>query len=108
MIISFETTHLHDDCVNLQRAEQLFGSLSAAALITFLSDAAAFENVAELIEFLDNEVRVNDDDSLSVAIGAEYRATLVVVGKRFERDTDDRINWASVTRLKLMEISRLP
>lgn len=106
--ISFDSQQLHDDCVNLQRAEQLFGSINAEALVTFLSDAAAFENVGELIEFLDGQIGINFDDSLFVAIGSEYRAALVVVGKRFLRDANDRIVWDSVTRLKLVDISRLP
>lgn len=106
--ISFDTQQLHDDCVNLQRADLLLGSISAEALVTFLSDAAAFENVGELIAFLDQEVKINSDDSLSVAIGSEYRATLVVVGTRFATNADGRIIWKSVTRLKLVEISRLP
>jgi hypothetical protein len=107
IIISFEDQPLHDACVDLQRAEQLFGSVHAMALVTFISDAQAFENVAELIEFLGNEVSVSADDSLSVAIGSDYRAALVVAGKRFEKTADGRI-WASVTRLKLAEISRVP
>lgn len=106
--ISFETQQLHDDCVNLQRAEQLFGSINAEALVTFLSDAAAFENAEELIDFLDEQVRIDLDDSILVAIGSEYRAALVAVGKRFKLDAEDRVRWDSVTRLKLVEISRLP
>lgn len=106
--ISFDTQQLHDDCVDLERADLLLGSINAEALVTFLSDAAAFENVGELIAFLDEEIKINPDDSLSVAIGAEYRASLVVVGRRFARDGDGRIIWESVTRLKLVEISRLP
>lgn len=106
--VSFDTQELHDDCVNLQRAEQLFGSVSAEALVTFLSDAAAFENVKELIDFLGGGITINLDDSLFVAIGSEHRAVLVAVGKRFQRDTHGRVVWASVARLKLTDISRLP
>lgn len=76
--------------------------------MTFLSDAAAFENVGELIAFLDEDVKINSDDSLFVAIGSEYRAALIVVGRRFDTDADGRVIWTSVTRLKLVEIARLP
>lgn len=107
IIISFENQVLHDSCVELERAEQLFGSVHAGALVTFLSDAWAFENACELIAFLDGGAKIGPDDSLSVAIGTDYRATLVVVGKRFARDSHGRVVWASVTRLKLTEISRL-
>ena len=106
--ISFEDQALHDSCVDLHRAEQLFGSVHAGALVTFISDAVAFENASELIDFLGDDVRIAPDDSLSVAIGSDYRATLVAVGRRVDRDAYRRIAWASVTRLKLVEISRLP
>lgn len=107
VIISFENQVLHDSCVELERAEQLFGSVHAGALVTFLSDAWSFENACELIAFLDGSVKIGPDDSLTVAIGTDYRATLVVAGKRFARDPHGRVVWASVTRLKLTEISRL-
>ncbi len=106
--ISFEDQILHDSCVDLQRAEQLFGSVHAASLVTFISEVAAFEDARELIDFLGHDVNIAADDSLSVAIGSDYRATLVVAGRRFARDTDGRPVWSSVTRLKLVEISRLP
>lgn len=106
--ISFENDSLHDTCVNLERAEHLLGSISASALINFISDAHAFDNADELMGFLGDDVEISVHDSLYVAIGSDYRATLVVVGTRFERDADGRIIWPSVTRLKLVEISRWP
>ena len=105
--ISFEDQALHDDCVDLERAEKAFGSVHAAALVTFISDAVAFENACELIAFLGAEAKIDFDDSLSVAIGSDYCATLVVVGKRFAKDACGRVLWESVTRLKLAKISRL-
>ena len=86
----------------------MFGSVSAEALVNFISDALAFDNVEELADFLDNDIKFLVDDSLSVAIGSDYRAALVAAGTRFDRDADGRTVWASVTRLKLMNISRLP
>ena len=106
--ISFQDAPLHDLCVDLERAEQMFGSVSAAALVNFISEADAFENVQELIDFLGGDLEVSVDDSIFVAIGADYRATFVVVGTRFNRDDHGRIVWESVTRLKLVEISRWP
>lgn len=106
--ISFKTQELHDDCFNLQRAEEQFGNIGAAELVTFLSDAEAFENAGELIAFRHEEIRINVDESLSIAIGTEFRATMVAVGRRFKRDASGQVVWASVTRLKLTEISRLP
>lgn len=106
--ISFADQSLHDACVDLERAEQLFGSVSAAALVNFISEAMAFQNVEELMDFLGDDIKISTDDSLFVSIGSDYRAALVVAGTRFDRDTASRIVWASVTRLKLVQISRLP
>lgn len=106
--ISFEDQPLHDTCVDLERAEQLFGSVSAAALVNFISDAMAFEHVQELADFLGDDIKIRGDNSLSVAIGSDYRAALVVAGKRFDRDAAGRVVWSSVARLKLVQLSRLP
>ncbi|WP_156635332.1 hypothetical protein [Methylobacterium sp. Leaf123] len=106
--ISFEDDALHDLCVNLERAEHTLGTVSAGALINLISDANAFENAHELIDFLSEDAEISVHDSLIVAIGSDYRATLVVVGTRFGRNADGRIVWASVTRLKLVAISRCP
>lgn len=106
--VSFEDQSLHSTCVDLARAEQLLGSVSAAALVNFISDAIAFENVGELADFLGEDIKILEDDSLSVAIGSDYQAVLVVAGKRFSRDAAGRVVWSSVTRVKLVQISRLP
>lgn len=108
IIISFEDDPLHDLCVDLERAEQMFGTVSASALVTFISDAIAFDNVRELMDYLGGDIEISVDDFLFVAIGSDYRATLVVVGTRFNRDPKGRIVWSSVTRLKLVDISRRP
>ncbi len=106
--ISFADQALHDICVDLSRAELVFGSLNAAALVTFISDTSAFDSVQELIDFLGDEIKIFEDDSLSVSIGSYYSALLVVVGKRFSRDAADRVIWSTVKRLKLVTITRVP
>ena len=108
IIIAFEDEALHATCVNLDRAEQAYGTVSAAALVTFLSDAVSVENVEELIGIMGEEIMILADDSLSVAIGSDYRAALSVVGTRHMTDASGRIVWSSVARLKLLAISRVP
>jgi len=105
--ITFEGQTLHDVCADLERAEQAFGSVSAGTLVMFLSDARSLETVDELLDLFGEDIKIGVDDSLSVAIGADYRAELVVVGTRHSRDEAGRIEWASVTRLKLLAISRV-
>lgn len=106
--LTFEGEPLHEICADLEKAEQAYGSIAAAALVSFISDAVSFETANELLGFLGDDIKILPDDSLSVAIGSDYRATLVVVGTRYSRDAEGRIVWASVTRLKLLAISRVP
>lgn len=106
--ITFEGQPLHDICADLEQAEQAYGSVSAGALVMFLSDARSLETVEELLDLFGDDIKIGADDSLSVAIGADYRANLVVVGTRHSLDAAGRIAWASVTRLKLLAISRVP
>jgi hypothetical protein len=106
--LTFEGDPLYETCSDLGKAEQAYGSISAGALVAFISEAASFETVDELIDFLGNDVNILPDDSLSVAIGSEYQATLIVVGKRYTRNGAGRVIWSSVTRLKVLDISRVP
>lgn len=106
--ISFANDSLHDACVDLEQAELRFGTVSAAALTSFIADAEALEDAAELIDFYGDEIEISGDDSLIVAIGSHHRATLVVVGKMFKRDNDGRVVWKTATRLKLVDVSRWP
>ncbi len=75
--------------------------------MTFLSDARSLETVGELLDLFGDDIKIAGDDSLSVAIGADYCADVVVVGTCHSRDAMGRIVWASVTRLKIMAISRV-
>jgi len=106
--VSFVGQELHDGCTKLDKAELAFGSLNAGALITFISEARAFENVQELLDLLGDQIKILADDSLSVSIGSDYVAALVAVGTRFKRDANGRVIWSSVKALKLVTISRLP
>jgi len=106
IILSFEDLELRDTCVNLELAEQRLGTFIAQSLVNFISEAYACENVEELINFLGDNVRILPDDSLSVVIGSDCFAALVVAGKRYDRGTNERVLWASVKRLKLVKISR--
>lgn len=106
--ISFHDPALHDICTDLDRAEREYGRMEAQALVTLISDAHALENAEQLIELHAGEIIVLEDDSLRVALSAEYCAGFVVVGTRYRRSDDSRIRWDSVTRLKLVEVSRVP
>lgn len=108
MNVTFEGEPLHETCVILANAERAYGSIAAAALIAFLEDARAAETGEELLSILGADGILHPDDSLSVAVGSDYRAALVIVGQRHRRGADGRVEWASVTRLKMLEISRVP
>jgi hypothetical protein len=106
IIISFENDRLHDLCVDLARAETEFGTVSAGELVNVISDANACENARELIDFMGPKIEITDNDSLCVMVAPYWRFEFVVVGQRFSLNTDGRIDWSSVARLKLVAISR--
>jgi len=105
LIVSFETVALQQACYVLELAEEQFGAVHAQALIALLADIEAFATTAELIDFLGEDAAVALDDSLSLPIGSDYRATLVATGTRYHKDAGSRVVWSSVTRLKLVEIT---
>ena len=104
--LSFEDQLDHDTCIDLGRAERLYGRLEAEDLVTLISDALALENARDLID-LHGGIVVRRD-SLHVPIGADHRAAIVPVGTRYSRSDDGRVLWETVTRLKLVEILRQP
>ncbi|TRW15132.1 hypothetical protein [Glacieibacterium frigidum] len=105
MIVSYETPALQQACFSLEVAEAEYGAVHAQALIALIADIEAFENVAELADFWGDELLVTIDDSLSLPIGAHYRASLAAVGTRYRRDAGGRVVLSSVTRLKLLAIT---
>jgi hypothetical protein len=105
LIVSFETEQLQRTCYSLAVAEVEYGAVHAQALITLIADIEAFDNACELIDFFGLHSDDQVGDSLSLAIGSEYRTTLVAVGKKYQRDAGGRLNWSSVRRLKLVDIT---
>lgn len=108
MIVSFETRDLYECCCRVDIAEQRLGALHAQALATLIADVEAFDNAADLINFFDSDACITEDDSLFLPIGSDYRAKFVVAGTRFQRHGTGRVDWTSVHRLKLTDISRRP
>jgi hypothetical protein len=106
LIISFDTRELRECCSRLEIAEQRLGSAHAQALVSLIADAEAFENANELIEFFEPEANVTENDLVSIAIGSDYYVAFVAVGVRFVRDANDRMDWTSVQRLKVVDLSR--
>jgi hypothetical protein len=106
LIISFDTRELLECCSSLEMAEQQLGSAHAQALVSLIADAEAFENASELIKFFGSDAHVAENDTISLAIGSDYRAVFVAAGVRFVRDVDGTVDWTSVQRLKLVDLSR--
>ncbi len=106
MILSFQTRELLEQCSNLEKAEKWLGPPVAQFLIATLADIEALEDVSELMNFYEIDASAARDDSLSLPIGPDYRATFAAVGARLARLGDGSPDWAKVQRLKLVEILR--
>ena len=104
MIVSFEPRGLQEAVLILRVAEARYGAVNAQAMIAMIADIEAFDNAEQLLAFIGDDAVLEEDDSLSLPIGADCRATLITAGKRFDRDAGGRVIWSSVTRLKLMAV----
>jgi hypothetical protein len=104
LIVSFNTQDLRDCCASLERAEAVFGSAHAQELMTVLSDAEAVDPAAELMELYAPDVAV-DGNSLSLPIGVNYRLSFIAIGATIVRDREIGLDWGTVWRLKMMDIS---
>jgi predicted transcriptional regulator len=106
MIVSYQDLELRAVCLQLARAVEAYGPEEAKALIDRFAEIEASENADELFSLLGDEARLDEGDSLIVAIGAEYEARFVAVGSKIGRDDSGRLVLTSVRRMKLMSIAR--
>jgi hypothetical protein len=104
LIVSFNTQDLRDCCASLERAEAVIGSAHAQELMTVLSDAEAVDTAAEFIELYAPDATVYND-SLTVPIGVEYRLSFIAIGATLARDHEAGLDWGTVRRLKMMDIT---
>ncbi|AQR60262.1 hypothetical protein BZG35_00265 [Brevundimonas sp. LM2] len=72
--------------------------------MTALAEMEAFTTAAEVLEFRAEDAELHADDSLSFAVGPVYVATFVPVGTKITRDACGKVDWKSVTRLKILTL----
>ena len=78
------------------------------ALTRLISDIEALRNGDELLEYLGADASlVAERDMITIKIGTEFRGEFVAVGAKIRRDANNHIEWSSVHRVKLLEISRV-
>lgn len=99
LTISFISAKWKQICTNIEAAQEELGAQAASDLLTFLAEAESMPNAAELIDFRGEEI--GEGDSLSIAIGSDYRATLTVVGKKPTRKPGGEIDWESVQHMMI-------
>jgi hypothetical protein len=104
IIISYETEYLRGICLESYCAEEAIGGISARALHTFIADAEACETALELLNLVGKDAEVTLAAALFISIGSSYQLQLTPVGNSFNLDTQGRVDWSSVTRLKVLEI----
>jgi len=104
LIISFANGELKRRCCEYAVAEAAYGPFNARALFTALADAEALENAAGWIDLLGKEVVVQQGTSLMLLFGSNLSATLIPVGKKFEKEDDGSVAWETVRYLKITQI----
>jgi hypothetical protein len=103
LIASFASSELRDCCASLEKATAAIGSEHAQQLITLLSEAEAAETAAELMDLYGPHVTA-DGDTLSLPVGTQYRVRFVAIGSKIVCTPEGAPDWATVRRLKLMEL----
>ena len=106
MKVSFETDILRDSCCKYDKAQAAFGAHFANVVFNLIADAEAQDTAKEWHEFLVHELVSCKENAFQVAIGTEYIATFVPVGKKYQRDNDGNTDWSTVTRVMLISIQR--
>ena len=104
MIVSFDTRELLEQCLSLERAEQLLGTPVAQVLVGILADVEALDNCGDLIDLFGEDAKIIGNDMISLKVGPSHRARFVAVGAKLTRTADGRVDWRKVHRLKLIEI----
>lgn len=106
LIVSFGSKKLRTLCATSSELFKWLGVPHAQLFIQLISDVEAFDNAADLLEYLGNDVSlVLNRDALVVAIGTRYQGVFVATGAKFKRNDAGHVEWSSVRRLKLTELS---
>lgn len=87
-------------------AEAELGPGHAGALTTALADIEAFATAEEALVFWAEDAELHENDSLSFAVGPVYVATFVPVGAKVAQDERGKVDWKSVTRLKILTLRK--
>lgn len=106
LIVSFGSKKLRTLCATSPELFKWLGVPHAQLFIQLISDAEAFDNAAELLEYLGEDASlILNRDALVVAIGTRYQGVFVATGNKFKRNSAGRVEWYSVRRLKLTELN---
>ncbi|RFB94429.1 hypothetical protein B5K08_09560 [Rhizobium leguminosarum bv. trifolii] len=104
--ISFENDELRDSCCLYERGEETFGPFLANIVFNMLAEAEAADNAVEWHEILVNDLLSCGADAFQIAVGPDYIANFVPVGRKYAVGEDGKTEWSSVTRLKVTAIWR--
>ena len=108
MIVSFGSRRLRELCSYLHEAYRWLGITHGQALIRLISDIEALQNADELLKYFGPAASpITERDMIIIEIGTKYKGEFLALGAKIRRDADERIEWSSVHRVKLIEISRV-
>lgn len=106
MIISFHTEEIRDQCCDINISQKAFGDYVANNLITIIAEIEAFDNAHEALDFIENNITINDNEEVSFEFSPNYFITFVAVDKKFARNNQNDIDWSTVKRMKLLGVSK--
>ncbi len=106
MIIAFQSTRIRELCEDPDAADEVMGHTIAEVFRDRLADVRAAASVEDLIV---GNPRPNGTDGqfLQISLGAEKSIVLEANHLKPIRDADGRVDWRSVSYVKVIEVAGL-
>lgn len=104
MEISYQDQDLRQLCLSKNRAKTQFGDEFALKLKILLADLDVWNNVNELIEGGIYVLKIDGKNYVTVELGNEGKFVFCAINLDIPLNEDRTINWAKVTRIKVLRI----
>jgi hypothetical protein len=106
LVLAFATLSLRALCEDAAQADAELGLAVAQALRRRVADLRAATSPRDLIvgkPFIGHD---GDHEFMSLGVSGDFRVRFVANHTKTPRTTDNQVDWAKVSRIRIVEISR--
>ncbi len=104
MEIGFKTQSLRTLCESEEVMRRTLGPTATEALKVCLADMRVAATIGEVVSYERSEVPESDGRSLSIDLSNGYRVVVCANHVRNPFRLDGKVDWSSVSRIKIMSI----